>query len=325
MSITRREFLEATAAGTLAAGSAAGAEKIPTRVLGKTGARVSMLAYGGGSRFTAMEDEEQAVQSVKHALELGFTYIDTSDDYGRAQESEIRIGKALKAHGRKGIFLATKCSNRDASKTRALVERSLKNLQVDQLDLLHIHALTGEDDLAAIEAKGGVLEQVIKCKEAKLTRFIGITCHAAPVALQKALERHDFDCTQMALNAAMAAIKNGRPGMVPNPDVKEAFEETALPVAVRKKMGIIAMKVFAQDALKEQPEATGRNMIYYALSLPITTAVIGYPRLELLDENVKLAKEFKPLPKAEMRRLAQALSVRNKTALMEHFRHHTDA
>ena len=80
---------------------------------------------------------------------------------------------------------------------------------------------TGADDLERIEAKGGVLEELKKCKEAKLTRFIGITCHAAPVALQKALERHDFDCTQMALNAATVAIKSGR-GMVPDPDVKEA-------------------------------------------------------------------------------------------------------
>lgn len=323
MSISRREFLETAAAGSLAAGSMAGAEKLPTRPLGKTGFHASVLSFGGGSRFSGIKDDDEAIQSLNKALDLGINYIDTSDDYGRAQESEIRIGKVLK-NRRKGVFIATKCSNRDGSKTRELMERSLKNLQVDQLDLVHIHALTGEPDLERIEAKGGVLEQLIKCKEAKLTRFLGITCHAAPVALQKALERHDFDCTQMALNAAMTAIKAGR-GMVPDPDVMEAFEDTALPVANRKKMGVIAMKVFAQDALKEQPEATGRNMIYYALTLPITTAVIGYPRAELLDENVKLVKAFKPLPKAEMKRLAQVLSVRNKSALVEHFRHHIDA
>ena len=323
MSFTRREFLEATAAGSLAAGSLAGAEKIPTRVLGKTGFRATVLSFGGGSRFTAIKEDDEAVRTFSHALDLGINYLDSADDYGRNQESEVRMGKVLKTR-RKGVFVATKCSNRDGSKTRALVERSLKNLQVDQLDLVHIHALTGDDDLAKIEAKGGVLEELIKCKEAKLTRFIGITCHAAPLTLQKALERHDFDCTQMALNAAQTAIKSGR-GMVPDPDVKEAFEDTALPVANRKKMGVIAMKVFAQDNLKDQPEATGRNLIYYVLSLPITTAVIGYPTLELLDENVKLVKAFKPLPKDEMKRLAHVLSVRNKTALDHFFRHHVDA
>jgi aryl-alcohol dehydrogenase-like predicted oxidoreductase len=315
--------LETAAAGTVAAGTLAGAEKLPTRPLGKTGFRATILSFGGGSRFSGLKTDEEAVEMATKAFDLGINYLDTSDDYGRAQESEIRIGKVLKGR-RKDIFVATKCSNRDGSKTRELMERSLKNLQVDQLDLVHIHALTGEPDLARIEAKGGVLEELIKCKEAKLTRFIGITCHAAPVALQKALERHPFDCVQLALNAATVAIKSGR-GMVPDPDVKEAFEDTALPVAVRKKMGIIAMKVFAQDNLKGQPDATGRNLLYYVLTLPITTAVIGYPRAELLEENVALAKTFKPLPKAEMKRLAQALSMRNKSALSRYFREHVDA
>ncbi len=325
MSITRREFIEATAAGSLAAGQLAGAAAIPTRMLGKTGVRISVLAFGGGSRFTAIKEEDKAAEALSKALDLGINYIDTSDDYGRGGESEQRIGKVLKARGRKGVFVATKVSNRDPKNVRGLVERSIKNLQVDQLDLLHIHALTGDDDLAKIEEKGGVLDEVIKCRDAKLTRFIGITCHAAPLTLQKALERHDFDVTQMALNAAMAAIKSGRPGMVPNPEVKEAFEETALPVANRKKMGVIAMKVFAQDALAGQSEASARNLLYYALTLPITSAVIGYPKLEQLEENVKLAKAFKPLPKDEMRRLSQALSIRNKNALLHHFRHHVDA
>ena len=323
MSFTRREFLETAAAGSLAAGSLAGAAKLPTRPLGKTGFQATVLSFGGGSRFTGLKTDDEAQASFSHALDLGINYLDTADDYGRAQESEIRIGRVLKGR-RKGVFVATKCSNRDGSKTRMLMERSLKNLQIDQLDLVHIHALIDEDDLGRIEAKGGVLEELQKCKEAGLTRFIGITCHANPIALKKALERHDFDCTQMALNAAMAAIKAGR-GMVPNPDVMEAFEDTALTVANRKKMGVIAMKVFAQDNLRHMPEATARNLIYYVLTLPITTAVIGYPKPELLDENVALVKGFKPLPKAEMKRLAQTLSIHNKTALVNFFRHHVDA
>ncbi|MFB3828511.1 MAG: aldo/keto reductase [Bryobacteraceae bacterium] len=323
MRLSRREFVQATALGSVA-GSVSGAGRIPTRVLGKTGARVSILAFGGGSRFGSIKEEEPAVQIVKHALELGVTYIDTSDDYSRGV-SEQRIGMALKAHGRKGIFVATKVSNRDPKMTRQIVERSLKNLQLDQLDLLHIHELKNMEDLEQNIEKSGLLDEVMKMKEAKLTRFVGITCHAHPLALKAALERHAFDVTQMALNAATVAIKNGRPGMVPNPEVPEAFENTALPVANRKKMGVIAMKVFCQDALAKQPEATARNLIYYALTLPITAAVVGHPKPEMLEENVRLAAAFKPLPKDEMRKLAQTLSLRNKVALDRYFRHHVDA
>ena len=80
------------------------------------------------------------------------------------------------------------------------MEKSLKAFQTDRLDLLHIHALLGDDDLAKIEAKGGVLDQVLKMRDQKMTRFIGITSHYDPTTLKTALERHDFDCTQMALN-----------------------------------------------------------------------------------------------------------------------------
>jgi len=85
------------------------------------------------------------------------------------------------------------------------------------------------------------------------------------------------------------------------------------------------MKVFARDALAAQPEASARNLIYYALTLPVTMAVVGHPTVEHLEQNVRLVKAFQPLPKTEMEQLARALSTRNKTALVEFFRHHVDA
>ena len=140
--------------------------------------------------------------------------------------------------------------------------------------------------------------------------------------MKLALERHDFDCCQMALNAAMAdMIGTTRPVTAG----EQSFEALALPVAQRKDMGIMAMKVFARDALSGQPEATARNLIYYALSLPVATAVVGHPTVPHLEENIRLVKAFQPLTKTEMRQLSSALSTRNKTALVEYFRHHVDA
>src|SRR5882762_628482 len=269
MSVSRREFLEAATLASLAAGSLAAATTesgMPTRILGKTGARVSILAFGSGSRFLMYKEEDKAIEAVTRALDLGVTYIDTADDYGRGHLSEQRIGKAIRGR-RDSIFLATKLSSRDGNESRRIVEESLKALQVDRLDLLHIHALTSEEDLARIEAKGGPLDQIVKMRDQKMTRFIGITCHADPSVLKTALERHDFDCTQMALNAGMVAMGNGKGGMVPNPAMKTSFETLALPVALRKKMGVIGMKVFAQDALIGQ--STAEKLLYYTLSLPV--------------------------------------------------------
>jgi len=331
MSISRRNFLETAALGGIAVCCPAGvsaatstdenAGKMPTRVLGKTGARVSILAMGGGSRYLMYKEEDQAIQAIQKALDLGITYIDTADDYGN-HLSERRIGMALKGR-REGVFVATKLSNRDGDQAERIVEESLKALDIGTLDLVHIHSLTDEDDLSRIEAKGGVLEQVMKMRDQKMMRFIGITSHSDPTVLRAALERHDFDCTQMALNAALVGMKGGSRGMIPNEALKTSFEKLALPVAVRKNMGVLAIKVFAQEALVG--EASTEKLLYYTLSLPVTAAVVGMPKLEHIEENTRLAKSFQPLGKAEMRGMAEKMAEKHKARLDQFFSTHVDA
>jgi predicted aldo/keto reductase-like oxidoreductase len=102
-----------------------------------------------------------------------------------------------------------------------------------------------------------------------------------------------------------------------------SFETVALPVATRKQMGVIAMKVFAQDALLAH--ATPEKLLYYSLSLPVATAVVGMPKLEHIDENIQLAQRFTPLSKSEMERISGALSVKNKAKLDLFFSTHVDA
>lgn len=321
MKISRREFL-GTAALAGAAGSVAADAAMPTRVLGKTGARVSILAMGGGSRFLMYKDEDKALAALNRAFDLGITYMDTAYSYGNGL-SEGRVGKVLKTR-RKGIFLATKIEARNGDEARRILEGSLKRLQTDQIDLIHVHSLTDEEDLKKIEAPDGVLNTLRKMRDEKLTRFIGITSHTDPAVLKTALERHDFDCTQMALNAAKVGMASGSKNMVPNQMLKTSFEDLALPVARRKKMGVIAMKIFAQESLVGQ--APAEKLLYYPLSLPgVTLAVAGMPKFEFIDQNVALAKAFKPMPASEMKQISTELAARNKSALDRFFSNHIDA
>ena len=251
MSISRRDFLGTAALGAVAA-PLVSATGMPMRLLGSTGAHVSLLAFGGGSRFVGY-GEGPGLAALNHALDLGITYIDTCDSYGANGESQLWIGKVLKQRGRQGLWLASKVGPRKYDDFMRMLDVSLKRLQVDHVDLLHIHALMGPDDLAAVSAKGGAYEAAMKAKEQKMARFIGITCHAFPDVLKTALERHDFDCTQMALNAAMRSqVKDAQP----------SFETVALPVALRKKMGVTAMKIFAQDALVGQASAGEADSLF---------------------------------------------------------------
>jgi predicted aldo/keto reductase-like oxidoreductase len=327
MSISRRRFIETTALGAIAAGKL-GADAtdsgpkttLPTRVLGRTGARVSMLAMGGGSRFLQYGTDDLAVAAINHAIDHGITYIDTAYGYANGL-SETRIGKVM-ATRRKDVFLADKIADRKGDDAERRLEGSLKRLQTDHVDLVHIHSLSDEADLAAIEAPDGVLKRFLKLRDQKVVRAVGITSHTDPTVLATALDRNDFDCTQMALNAAHVGMKGSTGGMVINPAMKMSFEHIALPVALKKKMGVIAMKIFAADGLVGQ--APPEKLMYYSLSLPVALCVIGMPKLEQIEENCKIVKNFKPLPKDEMEAMGRALSGKNKAAFDRFLHNHVD-
>jgi hypothetical protein len=320
MSISRRQFLEGAALSGLAAVQATGQQVdertgMPTRMLGKTGARVSILSFGSGNTgwTEKYKTEEAGVGALTRALDLGVTYIDTAAVYGDGL-SESWIGKAIKGR-RKGLFIATKVDPRDGGEARRSVENSLKRLGLDQIDLVHIHALKDEQDLAAIEAEGAILSALRKLRDEKVTRFIGITAHTKPALLRTALERHDFDCTQMALNAARAGW--GRPGAT-----GETFEKLVVPFGQQKKIGMLAMKVTARRALVGK--APMDKLLCYPLSFPITAATISMSTLDIIEENVRIAKTFKPLAAQEMKELSDRLAAEFKPSLDAYFANHVD-
>ncbi|MBS1872860.1 MAG: aldo/keto reductase [Acidobacteria bacterium] len=321
MSISRRSFLGST---TLAGVAAAAVEKdaksgMPTRIFGRTGARISVLAFGCGSRFLAYKDPDKACEALNRALDQGVTYVDTAYGYGNGQ-SEEWVGRVMKTR-RKQVWLTTKIDKRKADEAQRIIEGSLKRLNTDHVDLIHVHSLTNDDDLAAVEAPDGVLKVLYKLREQKVIRAVGVTSHTDPVVLRKAIERNDFDCTQFALNAARAGMRNAPGGFVPN-YMHDSFETLVLPVANRKKMGVIAMKVFAQEGLSGK--ATAEKLIHYSMSLPVSAVVVGMPKFEFVDENIAIAKRFTPMPRNEMKRLSDELSTEHKARLDAWFHNHVD-
>jgi len=326
--LSRRQFLGETALASVAAAFAAdttNGTSIPTRTLGKTGAQVTMLAMGCGSRLLAYQDEDRAVEAINLALDLGIRYLDSAYGYGNGK-SETWVGQVMK-HRRKGVFLVTKINARNGDDAQRILEASMKRLQTDQVDLIHVHSLTDEADLAKIEAKDGVLSVLHKLRDQKVARFIGITSHTDPAVLKTAIERHDFDCTQMALNAALQGMADGKGKMVLNPAMKTSFEHVALPAARKKNMGILAMKVMGQEELLGSGPDKGdpAKLFQYTLSLPVSAAVVGMPKLGFIRQNVAWVKAFKPMSKSEMKEFSGRMADANKLALDRKFRDHIDA
>jgi uncharacterized protein len=296
--ISRRQFLEigsAAGAGVLLLSDVGSArttkDALPSRTLGRTGAKVSILAFGCGSRFLMYKDEESAQAILNRAMDLGITYFDTAYAYGDG-ESESRVGTVM-ATRRKQVWLATKIPDRTRDGFLRRLEASLQRLQTDHVDLVHIHSLRHDDDLAKIEAPDGALKGLMEAREQKMARFAGMTSHTDGSVMAKAIERHDLDCVQMALNAS----RNGR------------FEELALPAAHEKNLGIIAMKVTGQEFLvgDGSGKADMSSLLRYSMSLRVTTAVVGMPRPEMLASNVEVARSFSPMKDDEKERLRQQL------------------
>jgi uncharacterized protein len=300
--LSRRKFLEQVGAGTAAGvgysilgdwaqARPASPNALPTRPLGRTGANVSILAFGCGSRFLMYEDEAEALAILNHAIDQGITYLDTAYAYGDGK-SETRVGE-LMATRRKEVWLATKIPDRTRDAFLRRLDGSLQRLQTDHVDLLHIHGVGGPEDLAKIEAPDGAMKGLMEAKEQKMCRAVGMTGHKSGEVMSQAIQRHDLDCVQMALNAS----QNGR------------FEELALPAARAKNLGVIAMKVTGQEFLLKNQAGKGDidSLLHYAMSLPVTTAVVGMPRKEMLDHNIEIARTFKPLPESDMERLRKTL------------------
>ncbi|MGE0129431.1 MAG: aldo/keto reductase [Blastocatellales bacterium] len=315
--ITRREFIEkttltvasATVLPSVLESEAEAKTTLPQRVLGRTGVKVPVIAFGCGSRFLMYENEDEALRTLNHVIDSGITYLDTAMDYGKGL-SETRVGMVMKTR-RKDVWLATKVSPAARTRDAALraVEQSLKRLQTDRVDLLHLHSLTTPEDLAKIEAKDGAIKALYELREQKVARFIGMTSHTDGAVMAKAIEHNDLDCVQMAMNPSRAL----------------QFEELALPAAKKKNLGVILMKVTAQEKLvgAGAGKAGIEPLIRYALSLPVSVAVIGMPKVQFIDQNIAIAKSFKPMNAGEMDQLRSQVASQ-RASLEDFFLRHRD-
>jgi aryl-alcohol dehydrogenase-like predicted oxidoreductase len=325
---SRRDFLKTTTAAVMlgAAERALGAmpATLPKRRLGKTGEMVSCIGFGLGSRFCSIPDEDAAQALLERAFALGVTYFDTSASYTRRgieRLSETRLGEFSKKR-RKEVFLATKFDPRDRDGALRSVEQSLKLLQTNYVDLIQIHSLSNLDDLQRMTGANGAIAAIHQLKEQKIARFIGITGHNDGVAMAEALRRHEFETVLMALNAAQSANPIAARKMESIP----AFEQSALPVALQKNMGILSMKVMGQGMLvgTGAGRASPAELLQFNLSQSVASVVIGCEQLALLEQNVQAAINFTPISETGKQKLQEKVA-RSRSAWQNFLRTHEDS
>ncbi|MCL5005834.1 MAG: aldo/keto reductase [Acidobacteria bacterium] len=283
----RRSFFGSVFAG-LAASTAFGARArkpragdIPRRVFGKTGEKLTVIGLAGG-RFPLISFEEAKAITLR-AYDLGINYFDNAHNYWGGRSEEV-YGAVLPPF-RKEVFITSKAIARTRKGAEAQLELSLKHLRTDYLDLWQIHGVSEKEDVQKIFAPGGAIEAFEAAKKAGKCRFIGFTGHHDPYVHLEMLRAYDkYDAILMPLNVA-------DPGYL-------SFEKLALPEAAKRDMGIQGMKNFANAKLLQAFSA--EECLNYVLSLPISCTALGCTTIGQLEDDVRIAQQFKPLAPEQM-------------------------
>jgi predicted aldo/keto reductase-like oxidoreductase len=123
-------------------------------------------------------------------------------------------------------------------------------------------------------------------------RFIGVTGHHDPLITRRCIELFDFDTVLIPVNPAESFYKS--------------YLDTVIPPASRKGMGIIAMKVYFRGFASRIPGYSGMGPFFrFALSQPVTTAVIGCDSIQQLEENASFASSYTAMSQEEQDELSE--------------------
>ncbi|MBI5969939.1 MAG: aldo/keto reductase [Deltaproteobacteria bacterium] len=261
-------------------------KEIPKRRLGRTEFEASVLGLGGEGLLRSFGRPKEADALINTAIDLGVNYMESARAYSGG---ESYYGDSLKGRRAK-VFLASKSHARDKKGAFAHLEETLSAMKTDYLDLWQIHDVRTEDDIAAIFSPGGAIEAFTEARQKGLARFIGVTGHHDPVVLRKCLEIYDFDTVLAPVNPAEPAYK--------------CFLDEIAPIAGAKDVGVMAMKVY----LRGQLDAPKKLLLSYALTQPVSMAVVGCDNVEQMKENVEAALNFTPLKYKEVQRVTALFS-----------------
>ena len=270
-------------------------------ILGRTGLEVYRLGFGGIP--IQRVSEADGVETVRHAVERGLDFIDTSRAYST---SERRIGLALKqagvGAGRPGgvgsgaagsgavgsgvagrrVVLASKSHAKTADAMRAHLETSLKELQTDYIDIYKAHFVSNHAEYQTVISPGGALEALIKARDEGLIGHIGLTSHNLEV-LDRCLDDGLFDVIMVCFSF-----------------LEPQAREKIIPKALEKNIGVLAMKPFSGGVIEDALLA-----LTYALGEPGVLVLAGVESPVLFDENWRVFQEGAPLNEVEQEQIAE--------------------
>lgn len=325
----RRDFLKLFSTAALTPALPAAADKwgdvLPRRALGHTGEPVTILGLGG--YHIGWTTEAEAAATIEAALAGGIRFFDTAESYG-PETSEERYGRYLTPKYRDEIYLMTKSTHREAKGAREHLEGSLRRMKTDVIDLWQIHALMRPEDVDN-RLSNGVLEMALQAQKEGKVRHIGFTGHTNPYAHLRMLEQtangtEPFAACQFPVNPVDVSAK-------------ASFVRDFMPQAEKRKLGLIAMKTLADGrffANKKMPwgsvwdtedplipgQLTMADCTRFALSLPISTLVVGAEKPAYVEDKIAVAKAFSKMSVADRKAAIEKVARYAEAAQVEYYK-----
>jgi predicted aldo/keto reductase-like oxidoreductase len=259
------------------------------RPLGRTGEQVSVIGLGG-SHIGQIKEEQESIKLIRSAIDRGINFMDNSWDYHNGR-SHRWMGNALKDGYRQKVFLMTKIDGRTKGAAKMQIDESLKDLQVDHIDLLQHHEILRFEDPDRVFAPGGSMEAFVEAQKAGKIRYIGFTGHKNPLIHLQMLETATqngfrFDTVQMPLNVMDAHFRS--------------FEHQVLPVLVKNNIGVLGMKSIGESYILRSNTVSAIECLHYAMNLPTSVVITGIDSMRILDQAFEAVRTFEPMDQARV-------------------------
>lgn len=308
--------------GNLTTNSEIPTDKMEYRTNPKTGEKVSLLGYGCMRWPTVKVDDKDEIDQetvnrlVDTAIAHGVNYFDTSPAYCKGR-SERATGIALKRHPRESFYVATKLSNFSPSTwsrkaSLDMYHNSFKELQVDYIDYLLLHGI-GMGGMEALHGRyldNGVLDYLLKEREAGRIRNLGFSYHGDIEVFDYLLSKHDeykWDFVQIQLN--YLDWKHAKEINPRNTDAEYLYSELAkrgIPAVIMEpllggRLSNLHDHVVARLKQAEPDRSVASWAFRYAGTHPdVMTVLSGMTYMEHLEDNLRTYAPFKPLTDEEM-------------------------
>ncbi len=267
--------------------------QIPKRPMGSTGLQVSILGMGGYHLGAALS-QEIVNDMVAKALDHGINLFDNAWEY-QGGTGEERLGIALKGKRDQAILVTGVCTyGRKKDIAMRMLEDSLTRLQTDHVDVWQVHDVIYYNDPELAYQVEGVLEALTAARQQGKVRFAGFTGHKNPSIHLDMLDRgFHFDTVQMPINPFDPSFRS--------------FERKVLPVAVQRGMAVFSVKSMSGSGESIVRGAlTPTEALSYAMSVPgVSATVSGMESMDVLDQNLEILRNFKPLSDEQMAALRE--------------------